>query len=120
MSEPTLQVGLSDDASAALLVVTSPLDRTQFVIQHDAAAMDELILALGTVRAAMSEPVTPRLDPNSRAPSTRDPAWWCSVYPDFHGLFLRHPGFGWLAFVLPRNEAKAIAGWLLREEPTGG
>jgi hypothetical protein len=84
-------------------------------VNMDSADMDALIENFATVRAAMSDPVPEQLDPIPRLPTTEAPKWW--VYdprPDGHMLALRHPGFGWLGFLLPQESALSLAGFLFR------
>jgi hypothetical protein len=87
-------------------------------IQFDAVGLDDLFDRLAELRAGLSEPVTPRLDPGSRLLAFYDPAW--NVAPDQEGrgqiLALRHAGKGWCSFLLPQGEADSIS-LLLRSLP---
>jgi hypothetical protein len=86
-----------------------------------AAEADALIARLGSARAALKQPVQPDLDPCASPELTVvDPAWRaCSdnVAPasDVAGvsLAIRHSGYGWLCFVLPHDEARALGHWLI-------
>jgi len=86
-----------------------------------ATEADALIARLGTARAALNQPVDQDPDPcASPALTVVDPAWRTSagnVAPasDVEGvsLAIRHSGYGWLCFVLPRDEAKALGQWLI-------
>ena len=80
----------------------------------DATDLDELIAQLGEIRAQMSDAVPERLEPSGRVAAIRDPAWWCQPRKEDTALCLRHPGYGWMAFGLPHNEAKALGGWLIK------
>jgi hypothetical protein len=56
-----------------------------------------------------------KLDPNPRLPVTSHPSRW--VYdpkPDGQILALRHPGFGWLGFLIAQESADKMAGYLLK------
>ena len=50
-----------------------------------------------------------------------DPAWRTEtpVHPSLNGgtLRLRHPGFGWLTFLLPWPEMKKLGEWLSNAAP---
>jgi hypothetical protein len=50
-----------------------------------------------------------------------DPAWRTEppVHPSLSGitLRLRHPGFGWLTFLLPWHEVKKLGEWLNAVNP---
>lgn len=84
-------------------------------VDADAAGVEGFIEILVAHRAAMSDPVPKKLDPIPRLPTTENPNWW--VYdpkPDGHMLALRHPGFGWLGFLLDGESAISLAGFLLR------
>ena len=47
------------------------------------------------------------------------PAWRIPGYRAAEGriLALRHPGLGWLTFVIPHKEAASIAEWLTKDLP---
>lgn len=76
----------------------------------EAPEVDRLISLLAAARAEMAEKVPARLDPGSRVPATVGPAWQASsTTADTRGVMLRHPGLGWLGFVLPLDEARALA-----------
>jgi hypothetical protein len=82
---------------------------------------DALIARLGRARAALNQQVEPDPDPCANPDLTVvDPAWRTSagnVAPasDVEGvsLAIRHSGYGWLCFVLPHDEAKALGQWLI-------
>ncbi len=84
----------------------------------EAPELDRLIALLGAARAGMADEVPAQLDPGSRVPATVAPAWQAPDpgVSDTCGLALRHPGFGWLGFVLPRHQAHAIAAALDRRD----
>lgn len=86
-----------------------------------AAEADDLIAKLGWARAALNQPVKLDLEP-SRVPDLTvvDPAWRTSsdnMAPasDVEGvsLAIRHSAYGWLCFVLPHEEARALGHWLI-------
>ena len=84
----------------------------------DAADADELIRVLGAVRASLAEQVPPRLELPARVNCIVDPAWWCDPKsPNYHLVAFRHPGYGWLGFALPDQQAKGLASWLLQPGP---
>jgi hypothetical protein len=86
-----------------------------------ATEADALIAGLGSARAALNQPVEPDLDSCARPElAVVDPAWRASadnVAPasDVEGvsLAIRHSGYGWLWFVLPHEEARALGQWLI-------
>jgi hypothetical protein len=85
----------------------------------DPSTAEQHIHDLGKARAALSEPVIPSLEIHSRLEAVIDPGWVIPAerLPQGKVLCLRHPGFGWLSFVLPDKEAAAIAEWLTRDLP---
>jgi hypothetical protein len=88
-------------------------------IQFDGATAEKHIHDVGRHRANLSDPVTPTLEPGARLEALVDPAWRSPEYrlPEGRILSLRHPGLGWLTFVLPDKEAAAIAEWLTKDLP---
>jgi hypothetical protein len=52
-----------------------------------------------------------------------DPGWRTEppIHPTLNGvtLRLRHPGFGWLTFLLPWHEAKKLGEWLIKYSEPG-
>jgi hypothetical protein len=89
-----------------------------------ARELDSLIAALGEKRWMLPDPV-----PSDHATAVSsgavkrevmviDPGWRTElpIHPTLNGLTLRlrHPGFGWLAFLLPWHEAKALGESLVK------
>jgi hypothetical protein len=80
----------------------------------DASGLQEVINNLAKVRAKMSDRVPFNIDLGSRFSSIKHPAWRLQRYHDgTFALFLRHPGFGWLAFRLSGEEARQIGEGLM-------
>jgi hypothetical protein len=92
----------------------------------NANEMDAIIAGLGEFRSAMTEPIRPEPDQSggSREFLVVDPAWRANQSPhsEVPGIImrLRHCGFGWLSFLLPHHEGRAIGKWLTEScaEPT--
>src|SRR5438128_3587 len=82
----------------------------------DGASAEKLAHAIGDSRSALNDPVTPQLDPNAILEAIPDPSWQIEAYrrPEGRLLALRHPGLGWLAFVIPDQQARRIAEWLTK------
>jgi len=84
-------------------------------IDTDASGLGRLIELLGAQRAAMSDAVAETLDPVPHLQLTAHPRWWVfDPSPDGHELALRHPGYGWLSFLLGPESAISLAGYLNR------
>jgi hypothetical protein len=88
--------------------------------------MDAIITGLGEFRSAMTEPV--RAEPDQSGGSREflviDPAWRTSASPnsEIDGIVmrLRHLGLGWVSFLLPRHEGRALGKWLTESCADGG
>jgi hypothetical protein len=60
-------------------------------------------MAKAAERRAMLEPVHPYQAP-SEADAIIDPAWYTGLVEPGTLFQVRHPGYGWLSFVIPPNE----------------
>lgn len=88
----------------------------------DAATLEGLIRQLGQCRAAMNETVADEIDPGARIETLPSPGW---RIPDTHSgpsgtvlMALRHPGLGWLGFLLEEARAREIGAALTNTPPT--
>jgi hypothetical protein len=81
-------------------------------ISHlSAAELDDLI-ARAAARRATLEPAQPA-QPPEKAEAIVNPAWHTSPLPNGVLFMLRHPGLGWLGFVLPHeHRVHLISLWL--------
>jgi hypothetical protein len=111
-----LDVLISPDQRTATIVLRMQDDPLGHMIL-DAAGLELLIKNLAGARAVMEEPVGREIAPGTELVSVLDPAWRTRSppHPSIPGplLALRHPGFGWVSFVLPDNEARSLGQWLL-------
>jgi hypothetical protein len=101
-----------------LLIELAELGRPLGQILFAASDVETLMLRIAEVRASMTEQVVPELEPVFRIATVEEPAWRVSnPMPDGRRILaLRHPGFGWLGFVMRQDCAHAIA-LGLRGEP---
>src|SRR5690348_13313443 len=89
----------------------------------NARGLDLAIALLGEARAVLKDPVppAPQQDGNTRELMVLDPRWQTQlpVHPTLNGITLRvrHPGLGWLTFLLPWHEAKSLGEWLKNSTP---
>ena len=85
----------------------------------DPATAESHIHALAKHRETLTDPVTPELEIGSYLDAVYNPVWRVPAARHKEGrvLALRHPGLGWLAFVLPDREAAQIAEWLTKDLP---
>jgi hypothetical protein len=95
-------------------------------ITLNAHELDGLIAQLGEARARLVEPVAPQPPQPQPGQPMRDvmvldPAWRTEppVHPNLNGITLRirHPGFGWLTFLLPWVEVKNLGAWFTAAKP---
>ena len=108
-----LRIELSDDKSTATVGLMVEGQPTAKVVMN-ARDLDLAIALLAEARAVLRDPVPPEPphDPGTREVMVLDPAWRVHkpLHPTLNGLELRlrHPGFGWLTFVIPWHEAKSL------------
>lgn len=74
----------------------------------DADALTDLIDKLSKLRSGMSAQVSPTLDPGARLNAVSSPAWAVHPHDQSKLLILRHPGFGWVSFLMPPEEASTL------------
>jgi hypothetical protein len=114
-----MRLNASVDSSREHVVIELSMDGKPLGhIELDSASVEKHIHDLAQHRANLIDPVTPTLDAGSRLEAIVDPRWRVPK-PIEQGrvLALRHPGLGWLSFVFPDKEARAIAEWLTKESP---
>lgn len=80
----------------------------------EAREIDQLIAALARLRDSMF-PSVPENAPTDPLPGVGSPLWEVQKYdpPGNRLLRLRHPGLGWLAFLLTEAEATKLSNDLL-------
>ncbi|WP_421722923.1 hypothetical protein [Bauldia sp.] len=112
MPRMNLKVTIDEDRNSAIIELYEEETLLGHII-YDASTLDQLISELARIRAELRDVVTPELEPFSRVSGTDYPAW---RVPDQHSgppgtalLTLRHPGLGWLAFLLEPERADDIA-----------
>jgi hypothetical protein len=82
--------------------------------------MEDHIRAAAKNRAQLSDTVAMDLDPGWRLETFANPVWRTAVHNEGIVLALRHPGLGWLSFLLPRAEARKLGRWLLDNHAAPG
>jgi hypothetical protein len=108
--------GLKSTATIDLLTNAKPATR----IELQASELDAVLAALGEARAIMRDgvPIKTPEQRSARELVILDPAWRAEpqLHPSLAGIFLRlrHPGFGWLTFLLPHHEAQSLGSWLTK------
>ena len=119
MGRMTLETGVSEDRQTAVLEMHEDGNPLAHMLV-DASTLEAVIRQLAVLRSQMAEEVTPALDPMSRLEAVPQPAW---LVPNQHSgpggvlMALRHPGYGWLGFLLEKENAHAL-GKALQAAPT--
>ena len=88
-----------------------------------APILDRLIRDLARHRAELIDQVPLEIAPGTQLETVINPVWQTrqleardqqgNKIDEPTGLALRHPGLGWLSFLLPPSESKAVGEWLL-------
>ena len=116
------QIWVGSDSPREKVVVNMIVDGADVVSAKLVPSQAEaLIEQLGFARASLSEQVSSDLSPcETLSFATVDPAWRTSTdvmvdgsAADGISLALRHSGYGWLCFLLPHEEARALGQWLV-------
>lgn len=126
LSTDQVSIELADDKKNATLKLVQggqPANQINLLPTE----LEAIITTLGEARAVMpiGVPAEPRQDAGTREIMVIDPAWRTAptIHSALNGIILRlrHPGFGWLTFLLPHHEALSLGKWLTEhgEKPTG-
>ena len=114
-----LRITISDDSSTATVDLRAD-GRPVTEVVLDARNLDLATALLGEARAMLRSavPPAPQQDAHTRELMVLDPTWRTQrpEHPTLNGieLRLRHPGFGWLTFLIPWHEAKSLGEWLIK------
>jgi hypothetical protein len=105
---------LDDDRKT--VTITFPTN-PPVALKLDARAVDDVLNNLGAFRAAMTPEVPRDHSLGQRVAAVPNPLW--QTEPEMmlgdSLLHLRDPRFGWLDYMIPREEARKLAGFLLRQ-----
>jgi hypothetical protein len=114
LPDPTEQkISLSLDADRQWATLTVG-DEAMRLNAHGVAT---IILELSKVRQDMQPSVADALHEGDRIPVLHSPQWACATEM-MHGssrVYVRHPGLGWLAFLLHASEAEKLGETLLSQ-----
>jgi hypothetical protein len=117
LSSPTVNAIVAEDSKSARLRFSAQLGAPCEIVV-DAIQLDEVIQTLTAARVRMEPSVAaePLSGPFKRETVILDPAWRANwpPHPSLKGLILRlrHPGHGWLTFLLPHHESISLGEWL--------
>lgn len=113
-SSPRMMLRVSTDAPREHVIVQLDMDSEPLgYINLDAVAAAHHIDLMAEHRANLADQVPQELEYGARLLALPDPRW--QVMPTDQGvaLALRHPGLGWLTFLLPPDQAQALSKALL-------
>jgi hypothetical protein len=77
------------------------------------ADLDALLLAISLERAKREPAVT--MEQPQTMEAALDPKWFLSLNGENAFLQIRHPGFGWIGYVIPPASRAALASFLLHQ-----
>jgi hypothetical protein len=111
MPEPTLRtdIRVSDDRSAVSITFRATSDRSA-TVRLDLDDLSALIAALGSARQTMAaDRPMPSLQ-GQRVETILQPQWYIQPEPLTEGSVISfyHPGFGPVAFLVPREHVEAM------------
>lgn len=118
MARMKLKVKASSDKEHVVLQLYEDEKPLGYIL-FDGATAEKHIQDVGQSRAELGDPVTPELDPGAILDAIVDPSWRVNGerLPEGRHIAFRHPGLGWVSFVLPDESAAAIAEWLTKDLP---
>lgn len=108
-----LRVRAAPGGNVCLFEIVDRRGRALAHVALEVPELDSLVRLLADLRAGLDDPVPASLDPGARLVALVDPLWQAKLpsspdAPDGVTLALRHPGLGWLGFLLPPCEAAAL------------
>src|SRR5436190_12026025 len=77
------------------------------------AELDELLLAISLERAKRNDPPVSMEQPKTME-AALDPKWYVSLSGPNTVLQLRHPGYGWVGYLIAPASRAALASFLLQ------
>jgi len=88
-------------------------------VMLDGASAEQVAAHIAKHRAELTDVVSPEIDPGFRLEAIHDPAWRGQPYRVAEGriVSIRHPGYGWLSFVISDDSAKKLAEELVKDLP---
>jgi hypothetical protein len=108
-----LRVQAAPGGTVCLFEIVDRRGRALAHVALEAPELDSLVRLLADLRAGLGDPVPASLDAGARLVALVDPAWQARLpsspdAPEGVTLALRHPGLGWLGFLLPPREAAVL------------
>jgi hypothetical protein len=77
----------------------------------DPAKVEEMIQQLSDLRETLAPQVAAAIQPGQRMFVTPEPIWDVSgeIRDDGKVLLIRHPGIGWIGFIVPHDDCRRLA-----------
>jgi len=99
-----------DGETVTVTFPTSPIIKLKLGVKE----IEELLRHLGNFRRLMKPEVPSLFAPGQKVMAVPDPAWATEVDAMVGStlLHVRDPRYGWLHYVIPRDEARKLAGFL--------
>lgn len=90
-------------------------DKPSSKVTLDVKDVDAVIAGFAQLRAAMTPEIPRELPDSAHERGVLGPPWAVARHPSApeKTLFLRHPGFGWITFIFPPQEAEKLGNALL-------
>jgi len=87
----------------------NPIDLSKLTVPE----LDALIAEAGARRSSLEPPLSNEAPKETQA--TVNPAWFTALIEPGTLFQIRHPGFGWLSFLIPANERAHLLSLLLNQ-----
>lgn len=110
MTKVKLDLAMALDRTQVRLAIVAAEDNRPLAhVNLSTTQIDVLLTKLAVARAGMP-PAVPAAPPARMLRSIQDPAWLVKPHPETRGgvLDVRHPGYGWLSFLLPATAASGL------------
>jgi hypothetical protein len=107
-----ISVSTSADCSHALIDLVGA-GRSSAAIKLSALELEGVLHQIAATRACLAEPVPDEVKEGSGVVAIYNPRWGLTV-PSGEGvppgilMLLRHPGLGWISFLVPPDESEAL------------
>lgn len=113
MQKVTLTTEIVEDRDEVLLTMLLEGEPLGHIFMNGADT-ETVAHQLGAERAKLQDRVSTELDPGSRLTLKVDPIWRTMPHENGVVLAIRHPGFGWLSFLIPEESMQPLAERLLK------
>ena len=103
----------TDDKKSRLVIKFDDVSLEGGELSLDAEQVDELISCLSKIRAEIAPPISSEIIQGTALDAIYDPRWETTAIHESNRLLVfRHPGLGWVSFVMPQEEAAHLGACL--------